>query len=60
MRSSRGGWVSNSLFSRESLPSAFSRGNGDSIHRCAVARLCVDTTVWSSRSFSSAEISPGG
>jgi len=58
MRSSRGGGVEQLVqpgepalaFSRAAGLESTVRGGG----------LCVDTTVWSSRSFSSAEISPGG
>ena len=58
MRSSSGGCVSNMPDSP--LRSPWLSRSGDSIQRCAVALDAECTTVWSSRSFSRAEISPGG
>ena len=60
MRSSSGGWVSNILLHAPILPSSPTPDIGCSIHRWAVAVDAEWVTVVSSRSFSSAEISPGG
>ena len=61
MRSSSGGCVSNRWLMLR-VPALFdaSVSSGSSIQRCAVAFDAEWTTVWSSFSFSSAEISPGG
>src|SRR3990172_5615151 len=57
MRSSRGGCVAKRRLSlAPECPGSVS--SGDSIHRCAVALDDVSTTVLSTRSFSSAEMSP--
>ena len=45
MRSSRGGWVSNSRLSFVPF-SPLRRSRGDSIHICAVARVAWCTTAW--------------
>jgi len=60
MRSSRGGWVLKSLWKNPSRPVSFTPDNGCSIHIWAVAIDAECVTVLSERSFSSAEISPGG
>ena len=60
IRSSSGGWVSNSRWIRRAAPSSPTPLMGCSIHKCAVAVDAECVTVVSSRSFSSAEISPGG
>src|SRR5207248_10856811 len=59
IRSSSGGWVSNSRLSLARRPSAALRASGDSIQRWAVAREPECTTVVSSFSFSSAATRPG-
>ena len=56
MRSSSGGWVSNMPPRLERRP-LWSR-SGDSMYRCAVARVTVCSGVVSSRSFASASARP--